>query len=166
MAASVHDVVDYIVVKVSEGRGGLSLLKLQKLLYYVQAWSLALNGRRAFDARFQAWVHGPVCRVVFDRFRDTHSLYDTVGAVNVREGFRMDSIPEELASHVSEVLDSYARFTGSQLEDMTHREEPWVKARGGLPAAERCEAEIDEDLMRSYYAKLLVDAEQEQDAAH
>lgn len=166
MAANVHDVVDYIVLKADEGRANLNLLKLQKLLYYVQAWSLALRKERAFDARFQAWVHGPVCRSVFDRFKETHSLYDLVNGSVIRDGFKAETLPETLRDHVDEVLETYAGYTGSQLEAMTHREEPWVRARGGKPAAQRCETELDENLMQNFYAKLLADVEAEQARAN
>ena len=162
MAADVNDVVDYIVLKMDEGRVGLTLLKLQKLLFYVQAWSLALRKERAFNAPFQAWVHGPVSRVVFDRFKDTHSLYDGVGRSSVRQEFRSETLPQDLRDHIDEVLETYAPYTGSQLEAMTHQEAPWIKARNGIPAAQRCEAEIDEGLMRSYYTQLLADVEAEQ----
>lgn len=166
MAANVNDVVDYIVLKMDEGRVGLTLLKLQKLLFYVQAWSLALRNERAFDARFQAWVHGPVSRGVFDRFKDTHSLYDVVGRMSVRQDFRSEALPQPLREHIDEVLETYARYSGSQLEAMTHQEEPWIKARNGIPAAQRCESEIDEGLMSTYYAKLLADVEEEQALAN
>lgn len=165
MATNIDDIVNYIIVKLSTAGEGLNLLKLQKLLYYVQAWSLALYDKPAFDGKFQAWVHGPVNRHVFDRFRETHSLYDRVSMKDVPSGFRLEGVPHDLAGHVDEVLESYARFTGSQLEEMTHREAPWIVARNGLPAATRCETEIDEGLMAQFYAELLANAEKEEAAA-
>lgn len=159
MAANVNDVVDYIVLKMDEGQVALTHLKLQKLLFYVQAWSLALRNERAFNARFQAWVHGPVSRTVFDRFKDTHTLYDRVGLNCLRPEFQAEAIPAELREHIDEVLETYAPYSGSQLEAMTHQEDPWIRARNGLPAAQRCETEIDEGLMADFYAKLLADAD-------
>ena len=165
MAMNIDDVANYIIVKLSAAGAGLNALKLQKLLYYVQAWSLAIYEKPAFEGKFQAWVHGPVSRQVFDRFRETHSLYDRVSVRDVPVDFRLESLPQDLASHIDEVLESYARFSGSQLEEMTHREEPWIAARKGLPAATRCETEIDEGLMSRFYAKLLAEVEKEEAAA-
>ncbi|MCW8341989.1 type II toxin-antitoxin system antitoxin SocA domain-containing protein [Stenotrophomonas sp. SG1] len=157
----VHQVADYIVVKMEEGNVPLNLLKLQKLLYYVQAWALATKGCGVFHNRFQAWVHGPVCREIYDRFKETHSLYNSVNAdAAMRDS--ANTLPQDVLAHIDEVLDAYAGFSGTQLEAMTHRETPWLQARGALAPAERCEAEIDESLMASYYSKLLEEAEAEE----
>lgn len=61
---SIHDITDYIILRVkSEDRfASLINLKLQKLLYYVQAWSYGINKKPMFDGEFEAWIHGPVNR--------------------------------------------------------------------------------------------------------
>lgn len=147
---TIHDACDFIIVKVTEG-GGLNLLKLQKLLYYAQAWHLALFEEPLFAGRFQAWVHGPVNRQVFDRFKDDKTLYSLVGAEDVRSDFDMGSIPTDAARFIDDVLEAYAGLTGTQLEEMTHNEDPWIEARKGYRPSERCEVEIDESLMARYY---------------
>lgn len=159
--ATVHQVTDHIIIKLAEAKLSLSPLKLQKLLYYVQAWSLAVRREKVFPNKFQAWIHGPVCREVFDRFKDTHMLYDNISPANdMRESAA--ALSEDTRAHVDEVLAAYGELTGIQLENMTHDELPWQKAREGYAPAARCEVEIDEDLMASYYAKMLADVEQEQ----
>jgi uncharacterized phage-associated protein len=149
------DVCDYIILKVKEAGSGLSLLKLHKLLYYTQAWFLAFHGRPLFDGKFQAWVHGPVNRELYDRFKETKSLYSEIRTSNMREGFDPDSLPPDERAHVDNVLGVYARYSGTQLEGTTHREVPWVKAREGYRSSQRCEIEIDEGLMARYYAGLV-----------
>ena len=138
---TIHDVCDFIIVKVTEGGSGLSLLKLQKLLYYVQAWYLALIGRPLFAGRFQAWVHGPVNREVYDRFKKDKTLYSLVGAEDLRTDFDMGSIPPDVARFIDDVLEAYAGLTGTQLEEMTHNEDPWTEARKGYRPSQRCEVE-------------------------
>ena len=51
---SIHDITDYIILRVkSEDRfASLINLKLQKLLYYVQAWSYGINKKPMFDGEF------------------------------------------------------------------------------------------------------------------
>ena len=63
---SIHDITDYIILRVkSEDRfASLINLKLQKLLYYVQAWSYGINKKPMFDGEFEAWIHGPVNREI------------------------------------------------------------------------------------------------------
>lgn len=47
-------------------------LKLQKLLYYVQAWHISkFNKEILFDTLPEAWVNGPVYREVYDNFKST-----------------------------------------------------------------------------------------------
>jgi uncharacterized phage-associated protein len=150
----INDACDYIIVKLKTGGLSLSVLKLQKLLYYVQAWSLALRHRRLFEGRFQAWVHGPVSREIYDRFLATKSLYSDVNADDVRPDFDLDALDPEERTHIDTVLDVYAKFHGSQLEDLTHNEEPWIEARKGYRPSERCENEINESTMERFYAQI------------
>lgn len=154
-AVTVDDVVDYIIGQFADEDGSLSVLKLQKLLYYVQAWHLAFDRGPLFRGRFQAWVHGPVNRGVYDRFKETHSLFAKVGRANIRANFAVTSIPVEARDHIDQVLEAYGEFSGVQLERMTHNEKPWLQARGDLKLFERCENEICENDMREYYGNLL-----------
>lgn len=152
---NVHDVCDYIIVKLDAGGETLSHLKLQKLLYYTQAWYLAFNKKPLFKAKFEAWVHGPVSRTIYNRFSDTKSLYSLLNAGDIRPDFLLESVDAESQTHIDEVLDAYAAFSGSELEDMTHKEQPWIKAREGYKSADRCDVDLDENVMAEFYAKRL-----------
>lgn len=149
----IDDACDYIIARLHEAGAALNLLKLQKLLYYVQAWHWAFHGRGLFVGRFQAWVHGPVNREIYDRFRETKSLYSPVFSSDVRPSFSATVLPPNAVRHINSVLDVYGQFTGDQLEEMTHREDPWIRARGEVAPNERCENLIDEPFMGEYYAK-------------
>jgi uncharacterized phage-associated protein len=148
------DVCDYIILKVRAAGESLSHLKLQKLMFYVQAWHLAFFGKPLFVGRFQAWVHGPVNRELYDRFSDTKSLYSEITQDVIRPDFDETSLTEDEAAHIDSVLDAYAALTGTQLEVITHCEDPWIAARVGIRPSQRCETEIDESLMARYYASL------------
>jgi uncharacterized phage-associated protein len=150
--ATIHNVADFIILRLTEGRDSLDQLKLQKLLYYVQAWNLAIHDRRMFDGRFQAWIHGPVNRSIYDRFSPQKRLYSRIGSSEISEGFRSEAdLSAEDRLHIEEVLTEYAGLTGDQLETMTHQERPWILARQGFEPDQRCEVLIDEDEMRDYY---------------
>ena len=81
---NINDVCDYIILQLSEAGEYLNNLKLHKLLYYVQAWHLAFYGERLFDGGFQAWIHGPVNREIYDRFKETKSLYSEVDENDIK----------------------------------------------------------------------------------
>lgn len=158
-ATHINDVVDYIIGQYADEDGSLSILKLQKLLYYVQAWHLAFGRGPLFQGKFQAWVHGPVNRQVYDRFKDTHSLFATVGQRDIRAGFDPNKLPASARDHIDDILEAYGKFSGVQLENMTHEEAPWLEARGSLKSFERCENELSEHTIQAFYAELLKEAE-------
>lgn len=150
--ADIHDVTDYVICRLADGGVHVNQLKLQKLLYYIQAWHLAHHGRPLVSGRFQAWVHGPVNRDVFNRYRGTKMLYSTMGREDVRAGFNSDMVfQREERAFIDAVLDVYAPLSGDQLEALTHREDPWMLARSGRSPDDRCEQEIDQEIMSSYY---------------
>lgn len=152
---SINNVCDYVITSVINSGENLSNLKLQKLLYYVQAWHLAFEGAPLFHEKFEAWVHGPVSRVIFDRFSGSKSLYSDIGLPDVQEGFSPGVLSQEQREHIDRVLSVYGKFSGPQLEDMTHREDPWVFARNGYQPWDRCTREIDETQMAEYYKQRL-----------
>ena len=63
--ASVFDVAKYVLKKT----GQITTMKLQKLVYYCQAWSLAWDGKPLFPEEFKAWANGPVCQELFVKHR-------------------------------------------------------------------------------------------------
>lgn len=154
-SATVDDVCDYVIVRLNEARTPLSVLKLHKLLYYIQAWHLAFFGCPLFAADFQAWIHGPVSRQIYDRFKDHKSMYSRVSKRDIRPGFSIDQIDRPNIRHIDAILEAYAEFADTQLEELTHEEAPWIKARNGCEPNERCETLISEDLMKTYYAARL-----------
>lgn len=65
----------------------------------------------------------------------------------------MSQICNDDAVFIEYILENYAQFTGAELEEMTHNEDPWINTRKGLKPNQRCEKVIDSSLMKSYYEK-------------
>ena len=153
---TVNQIADYTIFRLtSEDTSGVPNLKLQKLLYYIQAWHLAFNETTLFDGKFQAWIHGPVNREIYDRFKEAKYLYSSITSDDIQNIDEIENIDADAKIHIDNILETYASYTGVELEMMTHREEPWIAARQGLPETARCETEIDENLMRDYYKQRL-----------
>jgi uncharacterized phage-associated protein len=148
---AIDDVANYILKKLDGSSFPVNPLKLQKILYYVQAWHLAFFREPLFEGRFQAWAHGPVNYKIFGRFRGKYGMYDAISASEVPQDFKEDSIPFRTREHISNVLEAYGQFSAVQLESLTHSELPWLKAREGIPEGESGSNEISEILMRDYY---------------
>ena len=151
VATDVNDAADYIVDRLQSADTPISVLKLHKLLYYVQAWHLAFYKTPAFDSSFQAWVHGPVSRKVYDRFKDTKSMYSLVTLKDINDKDFDRRIPQSLRQHINVTLEAYGGYGDTQLEQLTHREEPWIEARRGCAPNERCETAIINTTMQRYY---------------
>ena len=145
-------IADYLVWSAHDSGSFISNLKLQKLLYYVQAWHLAIFERPLFPEKFEAWVHGPVIPDIYRRFSDYQWRPIDL------EVQRPQLTPGTVA-FIEEVLDEYGPLDARRLEYLTHRETPWIEARGGLSQDEPCHAVISEETMRSCYRLRLTEAE-------
>jgi uncharacterized phage-associated protein len=127
----------------------LSHLRLQKLLYYVQGWSLALRSKPMFVERVEAWAHGPVVPVVYHAF----SGFGFQPILLRDIGLPANLVDEEM-QFIGSVWQQYKQFSASSLREMTHKESPWMNARVGLGPADRCEKEITQKAMRDFFSML------------
>jgi uncharacterized phage-associated protein len=142
------DVSDFLLVESRERGDVLTNLKLQKLIYYAQAWFLALRDKPLFQEDLQAWVHGPVLPTQYFRFRDRKWLPIVDDSI-VRPG-----IPAEVYGHLIEIVDVFGSETAVALELMTHRELPWVEARAGLAPDAPSTAIINKETMKAFYKSM------------
>lgn len=123
--------------------------KLQKLCYYAYVWYLAQTDERLFDEQFEAWVHGPVCSRLYSEYRHNRGLVGDWAVIPKYEGH----VDAEALSIAKWVYNAYGSFSGTDLEMLTHQEEPWIKARGNARPWERsCNRILDEDI-KDYYRR-------------
>jgi len=142
--ASVFDVADFVLAKV----GPISPMKLQKLVYYSQAWHLVWTDSPLFNSRIEAWANGPVVPALYEKHRGQYGLNKGFFGGDVSE------LTEDEADSINRVLSSYGDKTSQWLSDLTHMEEPWKTARNGIPAGERSSREIPLDSIHEYYSSL------------
>ncbi len=139
---SVHDIAAYILQR----RGTMTAMKLQKLVYYAQAWSLALRGRSLFREEIQAWAYGPVVYELFKQHRGQFAVaawpFGDPGRLRADE-----------AAFVNAVVGHYGAFDGAELSELSHADGPWLDARTGLPQGTRCARAITREVMRSFYSQ-------------
>lgn len=150
---SINDIADYIITKVKSEDNYASLinLKLQKLLYYIQAWSYGIRKKPMFEGEFQAWIHGPVNREIYDRFSSAKHLYSEI---ELKDRIKTNvSINPNDIEFIDYILENYMKYSGAELERMTHIEDPWIMTRGKLSDYERCEKIINPQFMKKYYGE-------------
>lgn len=149
----VNVVADYVIMQLTADDTSVSLinLKLQKLIYYIQGWFFGYMKEPMMNTKFEAWIHGPVSRPLYDRFRENKNLYSFIGYNDViyREADKM--IADEDKDFIKYILGNYAGFSGVELEQQSHQDMPWKKTREGLQPMEASTREIDDSLFVEYF---------------
>lgn len=138
--ADVHDVAAYIVEK----QGPVSAMKMQKLVYYSQAWHLVWDEVPLFNSRIEAWMNGPVVYELYDWHRGQFSITSWRGDPS--------GLTKSEQETIDAVLDFYGKLSPRELSELTHRERPWQEAREGLEPTDRSSREISLDTMQEFYS--------------
>ena len=141
--ASVFDVARYILKQ----EGEMSTWKLQKLCYYSQAWSLAWTERELFPEDFEAWSNGPVCPELFREHKGLFMVSDIAKGTP-------EALTEDEKDTVNVVLRDYGRMSPYELRELSHSEEPYKRARAGLPDGAYSDVAISKSSMGNYYGSL------------
>ncbi len=151
----------YIIAKSNLAGDGITNKKLQKLLYYIKAWGLVYFEHGVLDDDFEAWVHGPVCKDVYQHYKEYG--FNLIGydmseadAKEFVNSFRNKQVERGLGDEmdlVDAVFDKYGQMTSLQLELLTHQEKPWIEARKGLSPIETGSRIISEASMKDFYGQ-------------
>lgn len=160
------DITDFTVLRLLQNGVSVTPLKLQKILYYIQAWHMVyFNGDQLFTDVPEAWVNGPVYRNVYTRFKSvgiyTQILFRTLRLPykSIEEAINAVTAKMQLSGQQHEFLESIYHFYGTKSHDelvfLTHSEEPWNKARQGLSPLDYADNTISLATMRNYYANRL-----------
>jgi uncharacterized phage-associated protein len=115
--ADVFDAAAYILKE----HGPMTAMKLQKLVYYSQAWSIVWDDDSLFDEEIEAWKNGPVVRELWDKHRGQFR-------VEAIQGGNPDDLTEDQKSTIGDVLKFYGDKSAQWLSDLTHLEDPWKNA--------------------------------------
>jgi len=146
---TVFNIVYYFLNKIDNQNGvTITHLKLQKLLYYAQAWSLSIKGKRLFNEKICAWAHGPVIKEVYDEYKQF--AYNQLEKSTIDESnYSIDEM---------DILDLvwtvYGKYDAKYLEALMHAEHPWNDARKGYSSGEICQIEITLENIEAYYKKI------------
>lgn len=147
---SAMDVAKYFLKRVDVESGeSITHLKLQKMVYYAQAWALAFLENPIFSEEIEAWQHGPVVPSLYFYFKDFG--YDPIPKIAV---FNEAVFNEEEIYILETVWNVYSKFDAKHLERITHSEEPWKVARGDCEEDDKSNAIIGEDNVKEFYKSI------------
>ncbi|AUI60553.1 Panacea domain-containing protein [Amycolatopsis sp. BJA-103] len=146
--ASARDVAAAVLTRT----GPITTMKLQKLLYYSQAWHLVFQREPMFDEKIEAWPQGPVTPSIFAGHRKQYQVTSWPSG-------HAGALTEPENATLTWVMDKYAHYSAETLSRMTHMESPWRVARGVVAENEKSSQPIAHDQMRHFYARQIADVD-------
>lgn len=128
---SALDIATYVINKSYEEGYPISNLKLQKILYFIQGYTLSIKDEACFSDRIEAWNYGPVVPNVYKKFK-------IFGANNIPSIGRIenDEVIDESNKNIDiqdkiiidAVLKLLRKYSAGALVDITHKQAPWKDA--------------------------------------
>jgi uncharacterized phage-associated protein len=117
-----------------EARQDVSPLKLQKLLYFLNGWHLAITGVPAIDEPFEAWEYGPVVGSIYHQFKDfgrggiTRYAKQYDPKAGEFRSFVVDKNQRQFYEILDAVWENYIGYDALTLSAMTHQKfSPWSR---------------------------------------
>lgn len=119
---SIEKNADYIIAYFNENEKEVTNLKLQKLLYFLEAIYMVLSEEnKLFDEEFYAWDFGPVNDVIYKK-------YKYFGSMPLPCEYSVSDIPEENKKYIIQLYNNFGEYKSFDLVGISHQEgSPWYK---------------------------------------
>lgn len=148
-------VANYIVDYANQNSKNLTNLKLQKVLYFLQAAFLADHDLTLMDVEFSRWQYGPVSRDVYYNFNDCGALQirEKTSVLNMEDfSFSVPTlkdIPENIEQALNQYIDTLLDYSASQLVTETHNQAIWADYQDAI--SRHMAPEYTNDEIRDYF---------------
>ncbi len=141
--------ISYIFKKAEE----VTPLALQKMLYFIQGIYMVSYNKELFDEDCEAWAHGPVYKDVYEVFKNFkyNPIDDTRFAMFQN---RFNELSDNAKKVIDLVVESFGIYSGKTLEQITHRETPWLNARGECLPGESSNEVITKESIHKYFSEV------------
>ncbi len=149
------DLSKYIVSFCNSKGDVITNKKLQKLLYYTDAWYAVFNNAPLIEEEFEAWVYGPVVPVVYQYYKCFGSAPIQEVETDIQDLVKELSIKPKIQEIIDAVLLKYYKMSAFELELLSHNETPWLTARANIATHEPSISKISKTLMQQYYSNQL-----------
>lgn len=143
--SKIDDAIEYILSECED----ITPLALQKALYYIQGFYYAFYNSFLFKEDCEAWVHGPVFKEIYFRYRDYR--FDPIIIKKLPLNLSLSAFEKAI---YDSVINNLCCYSGNILEQFTHNEAPWLNARGDLPLTTPCNYVITKDSIRDYFVDI------------
>lgn len=141
MSYNVLDICRHVINYSNEHDYGISNLKLQKVLYFIQAYFLInkKNHNPCFDEKIEAWDFGPVVPEAYHEYKQygngdipTIKSYFYIDKDDIwnskRVEYNDDIINPNDKQLIDKVIDKFSDYSATDLVSLTHRQSPWIDA--------------------------------------
>lgn len=146
---SASDVAAYLIEKVNQTEwDDITNLKLQKMLYYCQGFSIAILKKSLFSDKILAWKHGPVIRSVYNDYRKYNG--DIITEI---ENGDLSKLSNEQKCLIDDVYSVYGKYSAWHLRNLTHEEPTWKN----IYEADK-DNEITLESLEQYFSTQLVES--------
>ena len=155
----VLDVCRFVINYSNDSNYGISNLKLQKILYFIQAYFLINTDDKTpcFSEKIEAWEFGPVVPEAYNEYKQYGGTnipyiktYFVVDKDNIwdsyRENYDDSIIKESDKKMIRDVVDKFSDYSATYLVTLTHNQSPWKDAY--VPYMNN---EITVDAIRDYF---------------
>jgi uncharacterized phage-associated protein len=148
MSYPVIDIANKVIANTNSNPGEtISNLKLQKMLYYLQGFYIAVFDKKLFEEPIEAWQYGPVVKDVYFHFKGFGP-----SSISLKENENIIELTISETELFNNVMEEYGQFSAVKLMNMTHEELPWKKT-----FTENPQGEISYELLKDYFKTQLVD---------
>lgn len=159
----INDIADFVLLYCFENGISISPLKLQKLLYYIQAWHLVYFDKQLlFEEKPQAWVNGPVYPTIYNRFKgilrysELNKENTGLSSTTLEDKQQILDLDKEQYEFLNSIFHHYGMMEHDRLVFLTHAELPWSEKRDGLMPFEPSDNEISFETMFNYYNQRMI----------
>ncbi len=148
MSYPVIDIANKVIANTDISQGEtISNLKLQKMLYYLQGFFIAVFDKKLFEEPIEAWQYGPVVREAYSHFKKCGS-----SSISIGEEINIIELPQDEDELFREVMEEYGQFSAIKLMNMTHEELPWKRTFSENP-----QGEISYELLKEYFKTQIIE---------
>jgi uncharacterized phage-associated protein len=143
-----------------EGIDDMTQLKLQKMLYYIQGYHMALYGTKAFSAPIKAYDNGPVVSSFYGVLKEHVPSRKVVTSAILCTALGLSGVlclEEDLLNISNKVFDELGSKTALELRQMTHEESPWIAHQTSSYPDKADGEEITEMELMDYFSPLVTE---------
>lgn len=122
--ANVYDIADFFIELAQyDDNDTITNMRINKLLYFSQAWYMVRYNTPLFDEEFEAWDFGPVVPCIYQKYKSKGKN----NISKVSDGFSADIFSENEIMTLLDVAKYYGQFSTSSLVARTHTKgTPWA----------------------------------------